>query len=473
MKYAELIAKSLFADEGPSGSVNDILSWVRRRNEEVAVQIRAVPFQQLREWHFDPATSNLRHDSGKFFSIEGLHVVADDGVRHEWWQPIINQPEVGYLGILAREMDGLLCFLLQAKIEPGNVNHVQLSPTLQATRSNYTQVHKGRVPRYFDIFQAAQPERVILDQLQSEQGSRFYRKRNRNIVLNVLEDLPEHADFRWVTLGQIKRLLCFNNVVNMDTRTVVSGLFCGRHVAGLNASCRERFFAAHRVGDWGQALFASDASLSGKQDMDGLIAWLSRIKSMYSLHAERVPLQDAREWRITADEISRPDHRYFRVLAVDVAVETREVQSWSQPMIQSMQPGIFAFVAKPIGGVLHFLVQAKMECGNFDVVELAPTVQCLTGNYQEPGFAPPAFLADVLALRGLRVMYDTLQSEEGGRFYQEQNRYQILLAEEHFGEDGLPENYAWMTLGQLREFLRFNNYLNIQARSLLSALDYR
>ena len=30
-----------------------------------------------------------------------------------------------------------------------------------------------------------------------------------------------------------------------------------------------------------------------------------------------------------------------------------------------------------------------------------------------------------------------------------------------------------MTLGQMREFLRFNNYLNIQARSLLSALDYR
>ena len=35
---------------------------------------------------------------------------------------------------------------------------------------------------------------------------------------------------------------------------------------------------------------------------------------------------------------------------------------------------------KKINGILHFLVQAKLECGNLDVFELAPTVQCLTGN---------------------------------------------------------------------------------------------
>lgn len=60
-----------------------------------------------------------------------------------WDQPIINQPEVGYLGFIVKEFNGVLHFLMQAKIEPGNVNHVQLSPTIQATRSNYTQVHQG------------------------------------------------------------------------------------------------------------------------------------------------------------------------------------------------------------------------------------------------------------------------------------------------------------------------------------------
>ena len=31
-------------------------------------------------------------------------------------------------------------------------------------------------------------------------------------------------DFRWMTLGQIKELMHYDNMVNMDTRTVLSGL---------------------------------------------------------------------------------------------------------------------------------------------------------------------------------------------------------------------------------------------------------
>ena len=86
-------------------------------------------------WYVDSCGS-LRHNSGKFFSIEGIHVETDYEIRPSWNQPIINQPEVGYLGILTKEFDGVLYFLIQAKIEPGNVNCVQLSPTLQATKSN-------------------------------------------------------------------------------------------------------------------------------------------------------------------------------------------------------------------------------------------------------------------------------------------------------------------------------------------------
>jgi dTDP-4-dehydro-6-deoxy-alpha-D-glucopyranose 2,3-dehydratase len=36
----------------------------------------------------------------------------------------------------------------------------------------------------------------------------------------------------------------------------------------------------------------------------------------------------------------------------------------------------------------------------------------------------------------------------------------------------LPENFIWMTLNQLHVFLQFNNYLNIQARSLIAAISF-
>ena len=62
-----------------------------------------------------------------------------------------------------------------------------------------------------------------------------------------------------------------------------------------------------------------------------------------------------------------------------------------------------------------------------------------------------------------------MQSEEGGRFYREKNRYAIILGGDEL-PDELPSKFIWMTLNQIHEFLKFNNFFNIQARSLLSTL---
>ena len=78
----------------------------------------------------------------------------------------------------------------------------------------------------------------------------------------------------------------------------------------------------------------------------------------------------------------------------------------------------------------------------------------------------------MVSARNDQVLVDTLQSEEGGRFYHEQNRNMIVEADEDFPLE-LPSRYTWMTLRQIYNFLRFNNYLNIQARSLISALNYK
>ncbi|WP_244267592.1 NDP-hexose 2,3-dehydratase family protein [Bacteroides oleiciplenus] len=46
----------------------------------------------------------------------------------------------------------MLYCLMQAKIEPGNVNCIQISPTLQAIKSNYSCVHSGKLPNYLKYF---------------------------------------------------------------------------------------------------------------------------------------------------------------------------------------------------------------------------------------------------------------------------------------------------------------------------------
>lgn len=463
---------SLMARAGPGGSIRDIQEWLSLRCRSVAVRVEPVPFRDLQEWAFDPTTGNLLHASGKFFSIEGVRVAIDDGLPREWRQPIINQPEIGILGVLAKEIDGVLCFLMQAKIEPGNASVVQLSPTLQATRSNYRRVHRGKTPPYLDYFLRADPSQILLDQLQSEQGARFLRKRNRNIILKIDSEIEVDPDFRWMTLGQIKALMGCDNVVNMDARTVFSGL---RYVEARDGPARRDPPGGLQecgAGAFGRDLLASELAHSGVCTIDEILFWLSELKSRYELQVDQIPLKAVTDWRVTATEIAREDRRFFRVLGVRVSIESREVKTWCQPIVEPMQEGLCAFILKKIDGLCHFLVQAKIECGNFDVVEMAPTVQCLTADYQSPHVVKPPFLEYVLKAPAAQIRFDTWQSEEGGRFFHEQNRNLLVEADSSF-PDRIPENYHWLTLGQIKEFLRYNNYLNIQARSLIAALDYR
>lgn len=445
-------------------SMQELSEWIQRRNQEVAVSVEQIPFSEMKGWYSD-ADGCIRHESGRFFSIEGIHVRSDMGRIKEWEQPIINQPEIGYLGILTKEFDGVLYFLMQAKIEPGNVNCVQISPTLQATKSNYTQQHKGRKPLYLEYFQNAKPHQVLLDQLQSEQGARFLRKRNRNIIIKVDEDVPVYDDFAWMTLAQIKELMHHDNMVNMDTRTVLAGLDYSQFEISAEA--------LQQMSPFGQAMVASARCRNGRWTMNEHLSWLTQLKANAELNVRYVPIKDIQgEWQVNEYEISRTDKKFFRVIGTRVNISNREVTSWCQPLVQPMQQGICAFIIRKIDGVYHFLVHAKMECGNLDVYELAPTVQCLTGNLQEtPKDLWPAFADYLLNVQPTQILYDALQSEEGGRFYHEQNRNMIVEVGEEFPID-IPADYHWMTLGQIHEFMRFNNYINIQARSLIAAIKY-
>ena len=412
----------------------------------------------------------MNHDSGKFFSIIGINVDTNYGEIESWDQPIINQPEIGYLGFITKEFNGILYFLMQAKIEPGNVNNVQLSPTLQATKSNYSQVHHGKKPIYLEYFIERDRCEVLIDQLQSEQGSRFLKKRNRNIIIKTNEEVPLHDDFIWMTLGQIKRLISIDNLINMDTRTVISGIPFG----SFDENTINFFNAIGNVSstDFSKSMLASALSkYSYLNSFDDIIAWFTELKCKYEINIRQISLNKMRDWIISDDEIFHKDKKFFRIIATKIEISNREVSRWMQPLVEPAQEGLIVFIVKKIHGIYHFLVQAKVESGNFDTVEMAPTVQCLTGNYKTTPNNSLPYLDYVRNASKSQIKLDVIQSEEGGRFYKEQNRNLIIEADNNFDEN-LHQNYIWVSLNQLHTFLTFNNYLNIQARSLLSAISF-
>ena len=468
-KVAYNFLKSALTLENPFLSTDTFMNWLEEKKANVNHTITPIKFSEMNNWGFNEQTGNLEHEYGKFFSIEGFHVKTNWGQVLQWSQPIINQPEVGFLGIITKSIDGVLYFLMQAKIEPGNINAVQLSPTLQATKSNYTRVHKGQSPNYLEYFLEDRKDvTVLLDQLQSEQGARFFEKRNRNIIIEVTTDIEVKEDFCWLTLGQIKQLLTLDNVINMDTRTVISGIPYGdlqmlKQINNVEQSTYQK------------ALLNSELDTKNAlNSMEEIISWITKHKVFAELEVDNIPLNSIADWKKDEEKIYHKAYKYFSVIAVRSEIGNREVSSWTQPLIKSAQEGIIAFLVKEIKGVLHFLVQAKLESGNFDKIELAPTVQCLTGNYRkgENEYEVP-FLEYVLnpELKKARVRYSAFQSEEGGRFFKEQNKNMIVEVGEEF-DVNVPDKYIWMTLNQMKAFIKFNNYLNIQSRSLLSAVKF-
>lgn len=448
--------------------ISNTVAWINEQNKAVNVSINKVDLDNLNKWHLDRKEGTLKHDSGKFFSIDGIRINTTWGKISQWEQPIINQPEIGFLGFIVKEIDGIIHFLVQAKIEPGNVNYVQLSPTLQATRSNYQQAHEGKKPLYLEYFQNATKEQILLDQLQSEQGARFLKKRNRNIIIKIHEDIIVHSNFIWLTLWQLKALMQLDNIVNMDTRTVISGIPFG----SFSRETIDFFNFLNKSGNYETKFLES--ALGYEQSLhsiDEIITFMTQIKSVNDLDIKIIPLQDMQNWEITKSEIKHIDNKYFKIIGVEVEIGNREVVKWHQPMVEPAQEGLCAFVCKEINGILHFAVQAKLECGNHDIVEFAPTVQTLTGNYKTTTKNSLPFLDYILNAEKEKIYFDTLQSEEGGRFYKEQNRNMIVIAGNEISDE-LPQNFIWMTLNQLYVFIKFNNYLNIQARNLIATISF-
>lgn len=467
--------RSALTTENRFQSKDEFKHWFNNRINENHFAVTEIPFAEFDNWHFVQDPYRLAHRSGKFFSVEGIRVTTNYGPISSWDQPIINQPEIGILGIVTRVFDGVRYFLMQAKMEPGNINIIQLSPTVQATKSNYTKVHQGKYPPYLEYFIDRDRGRILVDQLQSEQGSRFLQKRNRNMVVDVAEDIPIHDDFRWLTLGEIKELLTIDNMVNMDSRTVVSCLpFAHKdwgfyYLAHMQATSEHVSVFDYKLRGFPKRLFLSMINRYGaKHSLDEIISWFTELKTHYELSIEQIPLNEVKYWKQTDYEICHEAGRYFSVVAVKVEAGNREVTSWTQPLLKHKGYGIIGFLTQEINGTLHFLVRAVLEPGIRDLIEMGATV-----DYSEPEWrstqTQASFLEFFINPSPEQIRFSAIQSEEGGRFYNFQSRYMILeLPEGTINE--LPQDFIWLTLGQIIDFTKYS-YFNIAARNLLSCLN--
>jgi len=455
------IIESWANTEGNISSMDEILEWVATLNKTTEVSIEECSIDESTFWFYDDYNGEVLNRKRSFFSIKGIQKFENDELIFE--QPIIVQPEIGYLGIICKEMDGVMNFLMQAKIEPGNVNHMQISPTIQATKSNFTRAHGGNVPPYLEYFENSHKYNVLVDQIQSEQGARFYKKRNRNMIMEVKDDIEVLPNYKWMTLGQVKKLMKIDNLVNMDTRTVISGI----PLITTRFSVSELDYIETLFKDKGffRSVFHGDNSKS----LIHIYQYINNHKMFCNDKLITVPLNHLTTWKVKNNGITCKNPADFMVRYYDISIHGREVANWMQPLFKATGKAVLGLITCQIDGITNYVVCAKSEIGFFDEIELGPSIQLETTHNKNNDNEVEAIFRKALQDRD-SVIVDVLLSEEGGRFYHEQNRNIVLEVSYEYLRN-LPQGYFLVDYSTLNYLIQVNNCLNIQLRNLLSLLE--
>ncbi len=430
-------------------SFEDLKTWLESRKESQKVSISRTTLKDCTPWSYDEDSGQIRNPKRSFFQIAGIHCSFSNGTTIE--QPIILQNEIGFLGIICKKINGIWHFLMQAKIEPGNINYVQISPTIQATKSNFMRLHGGREPAYLRFFTQMTPENVFVDQIQSEQSSRFLGKRNRNVILKTEEEIEEADSFRWMTMHQLKTFMAIDNCINMDTRTVLS---CIPYV----------FLDEPMEGHTKE--FIDSINTIDRNAIRDLYIHINDYKMFRPGSISFLPLTELKDWEMRKTELVHRGQYPFKVIYCNLEIEGREVTKWRQPLVEAIGEATFGLICSKSSGMLEILVRLKPEIGCFDVVEIGPTVQEEYGSTKERDEVTSFFFS---SLERKSILIDVVLSEEGGRFFHEQNRNVIMMVDKADVQYD-SSRYVWATVGTLNAMTQINNCLNIQLRNLLTLL---
>ncbi|NVN98749.1 MAG: NDP-hexose 2,3-dehydratase family protein [Geobacteraceae bacterium] len=432
--------------------------WVTSRLLTRSLKVGTISLNETRGWSINQETGDIGHDSGRFFSITGAKVRhRSETFELEWDQPIIDQPEVGILGIIAKKINGVLHFCLQAKEEPGNINSVQLSPTLQATYSNYTRVHGGTPPKFIEYFTDPARGRIIFAKLQTEDGGRFLYKSNRNMIVLVEESELEYLpnEFIWVTLRQVGKLLQRDNLVHACTRSIIAALALSTSSLGQKA-------ANSRKHDHGTF---HDSSLAS------IFQWIDNRKATNHFQVRRTALNSLKEWGMDRDGSFSHEHgRFFRVVGLNVESKGREVTAWNQPILDSPGTGVIGLLTKMVDGECFFLMNAKAELGNRGIIQIGPTVQFTPGNYiGNEKLQKPFLFEEFYKPERFPTIHQSLQSEEGARFYNESHIHRILQLPQS-EELTIPDDFHWVSQTDLNLMINLGEMVSSSARSIISLM---
>lgn len=212
-------------------------------------------------------------------------------------------------------------------------------------------------------------------------------------------------------------------------------------------------------------------------DLASLKAWFEQQRADCTMQVTDIPLNQTRGWLIDPDtgNVRHESGEFFTVHGVRVTQTTaREVGSkgWDQPILTQVgyDGGLLGILRMRIDGVPHYLIEAKAEPGNYERIQISPTLQATFSNLKrahagrKPRFAG---LFEEPEANGARVLYSQWLSEDGGRLHLKRNRGMLVELTEGTPVE-LTSSFRWVSMWQIKECLNYNAWVNPHIRGIIA-----
>ncbi len=408
-------------------SARELETFLQNTIEQSDFTLSRVKLSEQQDWNLIHGV--LGHKTGGFFYITGLI----DNISDEE-QLVLYQPQSAFNGLVIHKQDKKVYILLQARIEPGNSGIGQYGPTIQSTPANYLRFHGGKETPYFDFFFKYSPEvQPIANSTQLDLGKRYFQKSK---VLSYVESsslVKTEENMIWAPLEVIADVLHHDNFLNTDLRSMIS------------------------VFDWD--IFLSEDSDSISYMTSSSVENPSFDHNLSGKNMGKlVPISKLQNWELKDEGIVDQADSGISVNLYKVACTNREVKTWVQPLLCASNRGLITLLMRQVNNTFEFLLSYRSEFGISGEKVLLPTYIVYPGeNFQN----------QTTSDKEGQVLSEVIQSEEGGRFYLNENLYQVILVDRGFVGN---KDQFWISLAHLKELLKTSNKVSIQLRCIASLI---
>ena len=208
-------------------------------------------------------------------------------------------------------------------------------------------------------------------------------------------------------------------------------------------------------------------------------SWFEAQRNACSMTITNIPLRETEGWIIDekTGNIYNKSGEFFVIHGIRVAqTVSREVgaKGWCQPILAQIgyDGGLLGLLRKRFNGVPHYLVEAKAEPGNYDKLQLSPTLQATFSNLKQAHLGNKPRFSEYFecpAENQGSVLYDAWLSEDGGRLHLKRNRG-MLVEVPASRQIVVPDCFVWLSMYQIKKLLHRNAWVNPHIRGIIAHL---